>query len=180
MLAAGAAGGSVTVGNLNISSLQADKKILDVLKSAGALVEADEGEISVSQKELRSFEFDAVDCPDLFPPLAVLAACCSGTSRISGVHRLRHKESDRAAVLEAELTKIGIRISIADDCMLIDGGGAILGGEMDSHGDHRIAMAGALAGTVSQKGVGIGNWEAVAKSYPGFFHDWEMIQEGKE
>ena len=179
LLAAGAVGGSAEVRNLSTASLQADKKILDALRACGARVEEGERGISVSRRDLTAFDFDAVDCPDLFPPLSVLAACCKGKSRISGVHRLKHKESDRAAVLESELAKIGARLSINGDSMIIDGG-VIPGGEIDSHGDHRIAMAGALAGIVSEKGIGIKGWRSVTKSYPKFFHDLEMLQEGKK
>lgn len=175
LLTAGAVGGSVSVQNLNLNSLQADKKILDVLRSCGAIVHTAEESVDVTRGDLRAFEFDAEDCPDLFPPLAVLASACRGKSRISGVHRLRHKESDRAEVLKSELTKIGVRISISKDSLEIIGG-ALRGGEMDSHGDHRIAMAGAVAGLIAAGGVKVSRWTAVSKSYPDFFHDLRNLQ----
>jgi 3-phosphoshikimate 1-carboxyvinyltransferase len=129
----------------------------------------------VENGELSAFEFDASDCPDLFPPLAALACCCSGTSFISGVGRLRGKESDRAAALVSELGALGANIGASGNTMKIRGG-ALAGGEVDSHNDHRIAMACAIAGLVSKKGVRIKNWECVSKSYPNFFEDLESLQ----
>jgi 3-phosphoshikimate 1-carboxyvinyltransferase len=175
LLTAGAVSGSVSVHDLNLDSLQADKKILDVLRACGARVYTAPNSVSVKRGDLRAFEFDAADCPDLFPPLAVLASACRGKSRITGVHRLRHKESDRARVLKSELTKIGLRISISEDSLEIIGG-ALRGGEMDSHGDHRIAMAGAVAGLIAAEGVKVGRWKAVSKSYPDFFHDLKNLR----
>jgi 3-phosphoshikimate 1-carboxyvinyltransferase len=179
LLSAGALCGRVTVENLDPGSLQGDKKIVEILRGCGAAVETRGLTVSAGKGGLRAFRFDATDCPDLFPPLAVLAAGCRGTSRILGVHRLRHKESDRAAALTSELTKIGIRIIISGDALEIEGG-PVRGGEISSQGDHRIAMAGAVAGLMAKEGVTIGGWRAVNKSYPGFFGDLQNLRkEGK-
>ncbi|MCK5077517.1 MAG: 3-phosphoshikimate 1-carboxyvinyltransferase, partial [Calditrichia bacterium] len=99
LLAAGAINGTITVSNLNYSSTQADKKIIEVLKKANIYNFLEENSVTVSKNKLENFNFDASDCPDLFPPLAVLAANCRGISKISGVNRLKHKESNRAAAL---------------------------------------------------------------------------------
>ena len=179
LLTAGAVAGQIAVDNLDQNSFQGDKKIAGLLEGCGAQLEQSGTTVSVARGNLRAFDFDATDCPDLFPPLAVLASSCRGTSRILGVHRLRHKESDRAVVLKSELTKIGVRITISGDGMEIEGG-SLRGGEMDSHGDHRIAMAGAVAGLISDEGVRVSGWKAVNKSYPGFFRDLQTLQkEGK-
>jgi len=179
LLTAGAIAGRISVDNLDPSSLQGDKKITGLLEGCGVHLEQRGTTVSASRGDLKSFDFDATDCPDLFPPLVVLASSCRGTSRILGVHRLRHKESDRAVVLKSELTKIGVRITISGDGMEIEGG-SLQGGEMDSHGDHRIAMAGAVAGLISDKGVRVSGWQAVNKSYPGFFRDLQSLRkEGK-
>jgi 3-phosphoshikimate 1-carboxyvinyltransferase len=175
ILAAAALCGEATVANLRRDSLQADRLFLDALDSAGALIDAGEDSVSVRRAELKSFEFDATDCPDLFPPLAALALRCQGTSRILGAGRLRHKESDRASILIKELSGLGARIVLRGDALEIEGPVRIRGGRVDSHNDHRIAMAGALAGLLSDEGVEISGPECVGKSYPDYFEDLKAL-----
>ncbi|MDZ7634312.1 MAG: 3-phosphoshikimate 1-carboxyvinyltransferase [Bacteroidales bacterium] len=119
LLVAGAVAGTVTVRNLKINSLQADMAIMQALHDAGCRLTVDGGRVMAERYELRAFNFDATDCPDLFPPLAALAARCSGTSRIRGVSRLEHKESDRAGAITAVLSAMDIRARIVGDEMLI-------------------------------------------------------------
>ena len=170
LLAAGAVAGTVTVGNLDIRSGQADRKVIEALGSAGARVSFSDGSITVERSSLNGFDFDATDCPDLFPPLVALACLCLGRTRISGAGRLRHKESDRSAALLEGFTALGARISLDGDRLEIKGG-ALRGGVLDARNDHRIAMAGAVAGLGSDEGVSIRGPECVSKSYPGFFDD---------
>jgi len=125
--------------------------------------------------KLKAFEFDALHCPDLFPVLTALAANCEGTTRIKGVHRLIHKESNRGEALKQEFNKIGVRIDFEDDIMLIKGG-KILGGTVFAHNDHRIAMALTLAALNAKNPVHIEGAECVNKTYPEFFED--MIKLG--
>ena len=172
----GAIAGNVEILGLNINSNQPDKNILNIVRSVGANVEVRENSILISKEKLQAFTYDATDSPDLFPPLVVLASACNGISIIQGVSRLRYKESDSAEVLLKEFTKLGINISIAGDEMIIEGG-KVIGGKLDPHNDHRIAMAGAVAGLISEKGVKIKNAECVSKSYPDFFRDLENIME---
>jgi 3-phosphoshikimate 1-carboxyvinyltransferase len=174
LLVAGATAGKVRVRGLDIASLQADRAIIDVLRLAGAEVGVENGEVVAGKSELNCFEFNAADCPDLFPPLAALACSCRGKSRIKGALRLKGKESDRADALVSEFTKIGGKVSASGDVMEIEGC-ALRGGTVDSHNDHRIAMACAVAALNSQKGVKIDGAECVAKSYPGFFGDLESL-----
>ncbi len=164
------AGGTVTVTNLSSESRQADREVLTALRDAGASVVTGDGGISISASALKPFIFDATDSPDLFPPLAALAASCSGTSIIKGVSRLRHKESDRAgAILEIlGALKIGVRI-IGNEMHIT--GGRVEGAEVSSHNDHRIAMMAAIMGVVADGPVIITGTEAVNKSYPEFFND---------
>ena len=175
MLVAGAIAGEITLKKLS-GGLQPDQKIKNVLIETGAKVMIGDETISVRKpsEALNSFEFDATDCPDLFPPLAVLATQCHGKSIMYGASRLIHKESNRAAVLMSELTKIGADIQIIGDTMEIKGT-TLKGGIINSHNDHRIAMAGAITGLVSEKGVCIENEGCVSKSYPAFFKDLESI-----
>jgi 3-phosphoshikimate 1-carboxyvinyltransferase len=178
LLAAGAIAGRVTVRGLDPQSEQADRAVLDALRLAGARVEIGGDGVTVVRDERRAFAFDATDCPDLFPPLAALAACCAGTSALTGVGRLRHKESDRAAALIAEFGKIGAALRVDGDVLLV-AGAPLTGGEVDSHGDHRIAMALAVAALASRDGVNIRGEGCVAKSYPDFFEDLLSIAEPK-
>ena len=170
LLVAGAIAGSVSVKGLRADSSQADRAVLLALKSAGAKVKVSKDAVSVEKSALSAFDFDATDCPDLFPSLAVLACNCHGTSRIKGATRLSGKESNRASALVSELGKMGASLSVKGDVMEITGT-RLSGGEVDSHGDHRIAMACAVAALASEKGASISGDECVSKSYPSFFED---------
>ena len=174
LLVAGALTGGVVVKNLSGNSLQADKKILDALKMARAKIRLQDNIVEVRRKKLQAFTFDATHCPDLFPPLATLAANCEGTTTIKGVSRLKHKESNRGEVLKTELSKSGISVEINDDLMKITGG-KISGCIIDSQHDHRIAMMAGVLNLVSENEIIIKNKEAVNKSYPEFFVDLNKI-----
>ncbi len=170
LMVAGAIAGSVTVTGLDVFSEQADKKVLEALQDCGCHLSIQVDEVTVRKNNLRAFHFDATHCPDLFPPLVALAACCAGTSVIEGVERLEHKESNRALTLQEEFGKMGIEITLQDDKMLIRGG-VVNGATVHSRNDHRIAMACAVAALAADGPVLIEAAEAVAKSYPGFFAD---------
>lgn len=174
LLVAGAIGGEVVVDNLEISSPQADRAIIEALERAGAIVLPGKQEVTVSKGSLKAFEFDATHCPDLFPPLVSLAAYCKGVTKISGASRLIHKESNRAATLRQEFAKLGVKITVEDDLMIVSGGGC-MGGSVHSNHDHRIAMACAVAAKAAKGPVIIEGSEAVAKSWPGFFEDLERV-----
>ncbi|QKG80613.1 3-phosphoshikimate 1-carboxyvinyltransferase [Tenuifilum thalassicum] len=179
MLVAGAIAGEVDITNLNPKSLQADKAIIEALMNAGASISIDESNISVRKGNLKAFDFDARNCPDLFPPLVALAANCQGKTKILGVNRLHGKESDRAATLQQEFAKLGVNIEINNDIMIVEGG-TIKSATTHSHGDHRIAMACAIAALNANGEVEIENAEAVNKSYPDFFEDLQKIQINQE
>ena len=118
---------------------------------------------------LKAFEFDATDCPDLFPPLVALAAVCKGLTILQGVSRLAHKESDRGLTLQTEFAKLGIRIELDQDRMLVYGGTGIHGAEVFSQHDHRIAMACGVVALCADGPISITDAEAVNKSYTDFF-----------
>ncbi len=175
LLVAGAIAGSITVRGLDLTSTQADKAIVDVLMSVKAGIAMEAKGIKIRPVEMSAFAFDATDCPDLFPPLVALAAYCKGTSKLKGVSRLTHKESDRAMALQTEFGKMGIRIEIEKDMMMIYGGNQVKGAIVDSHNDHRIAMALAVAALKAKGDTVISNAEAVNKSYPDFFEDLKKL-----
>lgn len=173
LLVAGAIAGDIVVKGLNTSSTQADKAVLKPLTESGANISFEEDSIRVSKGNLQPFQFDATDCPDLFPPLVALASYCNGESVIKGVQRLTHKESNRALTLQEEFAKLGVPIDFNDDSMFISGGGKLTSAAVHSRHDHRIAMACAVAALGAEGEVMIEEAEAVNKSYPQF---WEHIK----
>lgn len=178
LLVAGAIAGEISVSGLNPESKQADAVIIDILKNVGASVSICNDTIKVGRNELNGFTYDATDSPDLFPPLVALGVACEGMTTIYGVDRLRDKESSRADVLQREFAKLGAKIDICGNKMNVFSS-KIKGGKIDSHNDHRIAMAGALLGLISENGVYIDDSECVKKSYPDFFSDLDEIRHGK-
>jgi 3-phosphoshikimate 1-carboxyvinyltransferase len=171
-LVASALGYDVKLTGLSMTSLQADKNILEAFDAANCLVEFIDKKISVDGRNRKSFTFDATHCPDLFPALATFAAMCDGKSVIKGVSRLTHKESNRGVVLQEEFANIGVLITLDGDNMIIYGKNSIEGGKVSSHNDHRIAMCFAIAGLFSDDSIEISGAEAVSKSYPLF---WEHL-----
>ena len=173
LLVAGAIAGDIVVKGLDINSTQADKAILQALEESGADMNVEKEQIKVRKSKLKAFHFDATDCPDLFPPLVALASYCDGTTVIKGVHRLTHKESNRALTLQEEFGKMGVEIGVLDDSMMITGGEKLKSAAVHSRHDHRIAMACAVAALGADGEVMIEEAEAVNKSYPQF---WKHIE----
>lgn len=174
-LVGAAISGEITMKGLSIISTQADKSILDALEVFGAIVEVHEREITVKQNEKRPFVFDATHCPDLFPPLAILACAAVGTSEIIGLHRLTNKESNRQLSIVKMLNILGVNYRIVEDSIFIEGKGKVHGGTIATYNDHRISMAGAIAACIASSDIIIDNIACVAKSYPNFFNDLEEL-----
>ncbi len=174
LLVAAAISGEITVTNIDNESKQGDRKIVDVVQKVGANVEISHNQITVGKNNLRAYEFDATDTPDLFPPLVALAVNCEHTSKIKGVSRLAHKESDRANTLKTEFEKLGASIKIEGDYMFVKGS-KLRGATVHSHNDHRIAMALATAALTINEQVTIQQSEAVAKSWPSFFDSFKAL-----
>lgn len=158
----------VTVRNLNLNSLQADRLIVTALHLARAKVETHSDSVTVTPSPLQGFDIDAHNAPDCIPPLVALATACTGESRIKGAHRLWGKESNRAETLQTELTKLGVNIKVADDVITVTGTN-IQPGAVNVHNDHRIAMTTAILGLRCNNRIQIDNPAAVQKSYPDFF-----------
>ncbi len=175
LLVAGAIAGPLLVRGLDLQSTQADRKIMEALEACGAGMAIEAKGIRLVPSSLKAFTFDATDCPDLFPPLVALASYCEGTTQISGVSRLAHKESNRGLTLQEEFGKMGIVIRLEDDLMFIEGGGGVKGTQVHSRHDHRIAMACAVAALKAGGPVTIEEAQAVNKSYPDFYRDLELV-----
>ena len=116
---------------------------------------------------------------DEIPVLAVAAACAEGTTVVRDASELRVKESDRIATVASELSRFGVRLEERPDGMSIEGGTRLRGAKVDSHGDHRLAMALAVAGLVADGETRLGNAEAVGVSYPLFWEDLERLRGGQ-
>lgn len=175
LLVAGAIAGPITVRGLDLMSTQADKAIVDALMKANAGIAMEAKGIKLHPAPMTAFEFDATDCPDLFPPLVALAAYCKGKTTIKGVSRLIHKESNRAITLQDEFDKMGVTIDFEDDLMVVQGGGIVKGADVHSHHDHRIAMACAVAALKATDETVIEEAQAVNKSYPDFYEHLKQL-----
>jgi 3-phosphoshikimate 1-carboxyvinyltransferase len=108
---------------------------------------------------------------DELPLVGLLGCFADGETVVAGAEELRHKESDRIATVVDGLRGLGAEIEATDDGFAVVGGGGLDGGRLDSHGDHRLAMLGAVAGLASRRGVEVAGFEAAAVSYPGFEDD---------
>lgn len=160
----------VTVDNLRRVTKQADKEFLKILGDMGSKVEYGKNKVMLRGAGVKPMKVNMEKCPDQAMTLAVLAAFADGETTIDGISSLRIKETERIIALEHELAKMGIRTASTEDSLTIYGGrpkGAII----DTYGDHRIAMAFAIAGT-RLEGQRIINPGVVNKTFPSF---WEKL-----
>ena len=137
----------------------------------GLEVQQNGNSLTIAKRELDGFQFDASNNPDLVPPLETIGCFADGSSEIRGVKRLVYKESNRLQTLPTELAKMGAKIHAEDDMIKIEGSRELVGRALDSHDDHRVAMACAAASLGARGESIIHNSEAVSKSYPKFFQD---------
>jgi 3-phosphoshikimate 1-carboxyvinyltransferase len=171
LLALGAMAGEIEVNNLDMQSLQGDRMLLQYLREMGAHTVVGRTSINIVKSNLKAIKADLTDCIDLLPTMAVLAAVAEGTSVFSGIERARIKESDRVAAVAEGLTRMGIRVETDAKRIKITGGKP-KGALVDSKGDHRIAMAFSLLGTVAGDTV-IDGAECVTKTWPEY---WDVLQ----
>jgi 3-phosphoshikimate 1-carboxyvinyltransferase len=153
--------------------------ILNVLKAMGADIQLQDqrsvggepvADLLVQSAALTGIHIDEADVPlaiDEFPAIFIAAAAAQGDTLLTGAEELRVKESDRIAVMAAGLAALGVEVEERPDGMLVKGG-RIRGGRVDSHGDHRIAMAFAMAGLISDGPILIDDCDNVATSFPIF------------
>ena len=158
-LAMNSLGSDIDVPGLSMRSSQPDRKIAELLAFKGEAT-------------------DVSQCPDSFPVLAVVAAARPVETRFIGVKRLRLKESDRLASMAEVLSRLGVRTQIGEDFFIVHGVGPhFMGGaSIDTYGDHRIAMAAAVAATIADAPVAIENPACAAKSYPDFFKQFASLE----
>ena len=154
--------------------------VINILRQMGANIEVlDEREIGgepVADLRVRSAELSGIDIPedqvplaiDEFPVLFIAATCAKGRTVLRGAEELRVKESDRIQVMADGLANLGVETTVTPDGIIIDGGQTISGGRVDSEGDHRIAMAFAVASLRAADDIEVTNCANVATSFPGF------------
>ena len=175
-LCLGAIGSSpVSVDRLSLDSHQGDRAVLDILRAFGAEVQVKENTVTVSPAPLHGIRIDATSIPDLVPILSVVACAAKGTTVITGAARLRLKESDRLSAIRQTLSALGGEVIETSDGLIIYGKEKLLGGEVSSFGDHRIAMSAAIASALCLSPVTLSGAEAVSKSYPSFWEDMALL-----
>jgi 3-phosphoshikimate 1-carboxyvinyltransferase len=174
-LAAGAIGTApLTVIGLAAHSLQGDRRVVDFLRQFGAEVSVGPEGVRVEPRQLLGCTIDIGETPDLLPVLAVVAACAEGETRFCNAARLRLKESDRLQAPAPLLRALGGEAEELPDGLVVRGG-RLMGGSVDSFHDHRIAMAAAVAACACSDPVTIQGAEAVGKSYPAFYTDYQSL-----
>jgi 3-phosphoshikimate 1-carboxyvinyltransferase len=181
-------GSDVTMSDVGLNPTRTG--LLTILERMGAEIEVEpEGErggepigrVRVRPSQLRGVEIGGADVPlaiDELPLVALVACFAQGMTTIRDAAELRRKESDRVATVTEALAALGGEIEPAEDGMAIEGDGGLRGGTIDSHGDHRIAMLGAVAGLASREGVEVRGMDAAAVSYPGFEDDLASLLGG--
>ena len=168
--------GSCHIRGVNPLSYQGDKQIIDILKKAGANVQETNDGYIITQNKLQGTTINLANCPDLGPILCVLGMYSEGTTIIENAARLRIKESDRIGAMEEELRKFGCDISSDENSITIHGKPNYLCVQsLDGHNDHRIVMALAVAIACSQGSANINGAQAISKSYPHFFEDYQKV-----
>ena len=172
--AAAITGGTVTVADLSRKSLQGDVAFVDILAQMGCRVEECSSGITVHGRPLHGVDVDMNAISDTVMTLGAVACFADGPTTIRNVAHIRHKETDRIAALAAELRKVGATVEEFADGLTIKPG-PLHGAEIDTYNDHRMAMSLALVG-LKAPGVVILNPGCVAKTYPGFWADFERLR----
>jgi 3-phosphoshikimate 1-carboxyvinyltransferase len=172
--AAAATRGTMRVRGLAIPTAQGDAGFLDILSAMGCAVEVSDDEIAVNGPEtLRGGTFDCNETPDIVPTLAAIAPLASSPVEIVNVANLRVKESDRLSTVTSELRALGATVDERPDSLVIQPGWSDTPATVETHNDHRIAMAFAIAG-LARGNVTIAKEQVVTKSYPRF---WRTLEE---
>jgi 3-phosphoshikimate 1-carboxyvinyltransferase len=175
LAAAAVTSSKIRVYNVDCTSKQGDKEILEILRQAGVNVYVGENFVEVHGAISNPVNIDAGDIPDLVPACTAIACYARGRSEIRNAGRLRYKESDRLAALYTDFKKMGADITVEGDSLIIMGQCELHGAVIDPHNDHRIAMACAVAALGAKGDSKIMNAECVSKSYPNFFRDLSLL-----
>lgn len=168
----GALKGNITISNMNINSLQGDKKIIEILIDAGAKIDFLGNNITFYHSLLKGTTIDISNCIDLGPILFILGACSYGKTKLINTKRLSIKESNRILSMKNELEKVGIKIDVFDNEIIIYGMANYQGNYFfSSNNDHRVCMALSIFAIINNGICTINDYEVINKSYPNFFND---------
>lgn len=175
-LAMGVLGNDVSLGCMNMSSLQGDRKIIEDIKSLGGNISYEDGLLKATPNDLVASTIDFSQSPDLGPILSVVSSLAKGQTKFINAGRLRIKECDRITCVKEELNKLGAMVTESETEMYFNGVEKLHGSlELDTHNDHRIAMSLAVASTVCDSPLEIENAGCVKKSYPHFWSDFVKL-----
>jgi len=175
MVAAGMTGKPITITGMNKNSVQADRRIMQVMIDAGCDVVWDGMNVTVTGRAVKPIHADLEQMPDMLPVMAALACSIQGESSFVKGARLRLKESDRLEAVANLVRDLGGTIREEGDDLYIIGSGILKGGQGDCVNDHRLVMAGTLMALISENPVTLKDSEAITKSYPDFFEDWNLL-----
>ena len=171
MSSAAVTGSRITITGLSQTESDPDSAFLKILAKMGVRSSFSPDGLQVEVQELKASQVNISNCPDLGPVTVVLGVFADGKTEITGAERLRYKESDRLTAIVSELRSLGAEVEVTEAGLVVYGPSTLRGGIVESHGDHRIAMALAVAALNATGPVTIRNAESVNKSYPTFFDD---------
>ncbi|MDR1774513.1 MAG: 3-phosphoshikimate 1-carboxyvinyltransferase [Clostridioides sp.] len=181
-IASGAICGDISCAGLLKDSCQGDREIINLMKRFGANVKWHDNIVRISGGNLKGIDIDASQIPDLVPALCVVASFSKGTTTIYNAGRLRIKESDRLDAMATNLRKLGVNVVEDQDSITIEGMATKQNNKLrdntiilDSYNDHRIVMSLAIASSILESDVIIEGAEAVSKSYPTFFEEFNKL-----
>ncbi len=174
LLAGALVGDGVIIRNLDFSDVQGDRKVFGYFERLGTRLRYGDELLVEPASRLTGCEIDLNETPDALPVMAVVGALASGETRLVNVPQARVKETDRIAVMHEELAKMGADITELADGMVIRGG-KLHGAKVHSHGDHRIAMALAVAALAADGETEIEEAEAAAVTFPGFVDAFQQL-----
>lgn len=175
MVAASMTGKPITITGMNKNSVQADRRIMQVIESTGCTITWDGMNLTVSGRAKTPIHADLEQMPDMLPVMAALACSIQGESTFIKGARLRLKESDRLVAVANLVRDLGGTVREEGDDLYIIGNGILKGGHGDCVNDHRLVMAGTLMALISENPVTLKDSEAITKSYPDFFEDWNLL-----
>jgi 3-phosphoshikimate 1-carboxyvinyltransferase len=172
---AGVFSGPIVAKHFRPDSLQPDRRVIDTIRAMGGNIQAKDGDYVFSKAALHGTTIDVSQCPDIAPVLGILGGLSQGETHIVNAERLKLKETNRIKTTADTLQTFGVPVETTDSTIDIQGVGVLNGGVFDSYGDHRIAMAIAVGAIKAKAPVVIKNAEAVNKSYPNFFRDYQSL-----
>lgn len=175
LVAALITGSQVTISHLDMSDVQGDKQIVEILSRMGASLEVVDSSLKVHQgKQLSGTTIDVNGCIDAIPILAVVGCFAQGVTKLTNGGIARKKESDRILAIAQELRKMGAHIEEEEEGLTIYHS-PLKGARVHSHCDHRIAMALAVAALGAQGETSLSDTECIEKSYPHFVREFQKL-----